>query len=94
MKKSDIEVEVNTILSNSDNIYFTWEGRNLRIDASAMYERPNLKFSDLDKISALLCTKEINVEDGHSRRGCDSCDHGSSYSVVLEVNNIGLQIED
>lgn len=49
-----------------------------------------ISFKALNKLSELLGTEEIDLENDDYRSGCDSCDWGSEHSVDIECKNIRL----
>lgn len=55
-----------------------------RISVKQMYNYVNVDFAFLLKLSEFFDTKEIN-DERYSSSGCESCDYGSSYEVVLTV---------
>lgn len=50
-----------------------------------MYERPQITFDKLKQISEAFSTDLIDLSDGRSYGGCDTCDYGSSYGVTITV---------
>lgn len=58
---------------------------NIDIEYGAMYNYPEL---DLDKMQALgkfFGTKKIAIADRSSRSGCETCDYGSCYTLMIQV---------
>jgi hypothetical protein len=60
---------------------------NIRLEVSQMYNHVDFDFSFLEMLSKLLKTKKINVGDRESYSGCETCDHGSSYSCIVRIDN-------
>lgn len=66
-------------------------GRDYFVDVAQMYDRPDLykpKGSTLDalvRLSETFGTDVIDVRDGWSVAGCETCDYGSSYGTVLVI---------
>lgn len=57
-----------------------------RVRVSAMYNSPiNEQFAFMCEMSELFGTKNINIGE-ENRPGCGTCDHGSSYGVILHLN--------
>ena len=63
------------------------------IDVSQMYDHPELykpNGSMLDavvRLSDTFGTDKVDVENGESNSGCETCDYGSSYGTVLTITN-------
>lgn len=51
-----------------------------------MYDAPVINFTTLKKLSDLLGTEEIDVNN-YSQAGCETCDYGSSYGHEIQVYN-------
>ncbi len=64
------------------------------VDITRMYSYVKLQFKTLDAISKLFQTDQINLENGHQYSGCETCDYGSSYEVILEVKGSPLVLEE
>lgn len=76
--------------SEPSEFKFSPNTRKLVVEYEAMYDRPTITFDFLESLSEAFKTKYINIEDGHSNRGCETCDFGSSYGVVITLKNIGI----
>jgi len=50
-----------------------------------------VSFKALTKLSQLLGTDEIDLENDSYRGGCESCDWGSEHSVDIECKNISIE---
>lgn len=55
------------------------------ISISRMYSSVCLQFKTLDAFSKLFETDQINVSQGGSYGGCETCDYGSSYEVIVQI---------
>lgn len=56
------------------------------VRVSAMYTSPiEQQFAFMCELSELFGTKDINIGE-ENRPGCTTCDHGSSYGVILHFN--------
>lgn len=56
------------------------------IEWGDMYERPELSFASLKRLSEIFGTEEIDV-DQYSNGGCESCDYGSDYGHTIQIYN-------
>lgn len=65
----------------------TSHGNTIKISLETMYERPQITFADLTIVSEYFKTKNVNLYDGAHSPGCDTCDYGSSYEVIIEVKD-------
>lgn len=69
------------------------------IDVSQMYERPELykpNGSMLDavvRLSDTFGTNKVDVGEGESNSGCETCNYGSSYGTVLTIINPTKEID-
>lgn len=66
------------------------DGETLVVEYEAMYSRPTITFAFLESLSDAFKTKYINLENGHSLSGCETCDYGSSYGVIITLKNVGI----
>ncbi len=66
------------------------DARTLIVEYEASYNRPSITFAFLESLSEAFKTKHINLENGHSLSGCETCDYGSSYAVEITLRNIGI----
>lgn len=48
-------------------------------------------FEFLSKISDLLGTKKISLEDEWHYPGCDTCDYGSSSTITVRAKEVNLK---
>ena len=70
--------------------YSDRRGNGFQITYGAMYDRPELNFDVLMKLSELFGTNKIDV-DQYGIGGCETCDYGSDYGheiVVLEPTKV------
>lgn len=65
----------------------------LEIAFTREYEYVEISFEDLEKISEMLGTKNINIGTQGKHGGCDTCDHGSRYIVPIYVKQYRLHLE-
>ena len=72
-------LEVKLLYSGDD--WFT-------VEVVRMYDRLELKFEHLKQISERFGTDSIDLNEGRSDVGCESCDHGSAYGVEITVRKV------
>lgn len=58
-----------------------------------MYEAPKLNFGNLVKLSDLLGTMDITVDE-YAEGGCETCDYGSDYGHEIYIKNITKNKEE
>ena len=58
---------------------------HVEITIKKMYEKPGLKFSQLQALSQFFDTQDIDTVDEFSHGGCETCDYGSSYRYTLKI---------
>lgn len=63
------------------------------LEYGRMYEAPTLNFNTLIRLSEVLGTEDINV-DNYSNSGCESCDWGSDYGHKIQITNPTKQLEE
>lgn len=63
---------------------------NVFIEASSMYDRPEITFEKLCELSELFQTKKIDLKNGLDIEGCETCNYGSSYSVEIIIRKATL----
>lgn len=96
--------EIKSILGEADHWDFSWnadyKGYNdekfkskFVIDFGSMYQSPNLNFSTLLKLSDLLGTEDIDVDD-YAQGGCETCDYGSDYGHKIQVYNATKRLDE
>lgn len=75
------------------DVRFLNDNKDCTIELSKMYEGIGafVSFKDLTWISNLLGTDQIDLENQFFRRGCDSCDYGSSDNVSIVCKNVKLK---
>jgi hypothetical protein len=56
----------------------------IHVEVSRMYDFVTWNYSHLKKLSELFGTEKIDV-DNWSAKGCETCDHGSTYAVTFQV---------
>lgn len=95
------ETELNeqvTKVFNTKNPYRDFEvelestknGQNYTVTLSQMYEYVDVTFEQLEQLSKVFETKNINIgEDRESYGGCESCDYGSKYTLRIYVKDVG-----
>lgn len=68
------------------------ENKTCTVHIAKMYQGLGklVSFKALTKLSQLLGTDEIDLENEDYRGGCESCDWGSEHSVDIECKNITL----
>lgn len=49
------------------------------------YEKPHISFDLLSELSEHFSTRLIDVRDGLVSPGCETCDYGSSYGVIVSL---------
>lgn len=76
--------------SEPSEFRFSPDARKLVVEYEAMYDRPTITFAFLESLSEAFKTKHIDLENGHSQSGCETCDWGSSYAVEITLRNIGI----
>ena len=81
------------IYSEPSKYKFDAEEGTLVVEYESMYNRPMITFAFLESLSEAFKTKHIDLENGHSKSGCDTCDWGSSYGVVITLKHIGLNFD-
>lgn len=69
-----------------------FDDKTCTIHISKMYQGLGkmISFKALTKLSDVLGTDEIDLENEHYRGGCESCDWGSEHSVDIVCKNITL----
>lgn len=82
------------VYSKPSNYKFDAEKGTLVVEYEGMYNRPAITFAFLESLSETFRTKHINLENGHSMRGCDTCDYGSSYGVIITLKNVGVKFSE
>lgn len=60
---------------------------------ACMYEPPTINFESLMKLSELFGTRDIDVDE-FSKRGCETCDWGSSYGHTIQIINPTRNVGD
>lgn len=73
------------------NVKVTNNNNYLEVRLSQEYEYPEVNFKFLKQLSEIVGSDEIN-DERFGMAGCESCDYGSSYEVVLTVKNHKLHI--
>lgn len=68
------------------------EKKTCTVSISKMYQGLGklVSFKALSKLSELLGTDEIDLENESYHEGCESCDWGSEHSVDIVCKNINL----
>jgi len=56
----------------------------ITIKVKQMYEYVSVNFEKMQKIANWFDTVNLDVDEW-SRRGCDTCDYGSSYTKTFDV---------
>ena len=56
----------------------------VQISISRMYGAPGLSYAILKQLAEFFETEEIS-DDTWGEGGCESCDYGSKYSVILYI---------
>lgn len=93
--KANIEKEYGEpTYSEPSEFRFSPDARKLVVEYEAMYDRPTITFAFLESLSEAFKTKHIDLENGHSQSGCETCDYGSSYGVVITLKNIGIDFDE
>lgn len=85
LKNMDSWISDGTVLIRKLSSFNT--DRGLEIEVTAMYDRPSINLGFLKALSEFFQTDEIDTYDGTSWQGCDTCDYGSKYGVVIQVRN-------
>lgn len=62
----------------------------VKLTISKMYEYVDISFENLQKLSEVFETKKINVGSPEFSNGCETCDHGSSYTQTIYLKEIDL----
>lgn len=70
--------------SSNDAWNTKYKGQYIEIEYGAMYERPQLDFAKLVRLSEIFGTQKIDVDD-YSNYGCESCDYGSDYGHTIQI---------
>lgn len=88
MDKKQVEKEISEILKRPNDSYSYRQVEFLpekcKIIVREMYGYAKIKFEHLEAISKLLGTEKINISSEECERsGCESCDYGSVYAVIL-----------
>lgn len=60
---------------------------SLKVEVKQMYSYVDCSFGRLKKLSDLLGTDEIDMNNWASK-GCDTCDFGSCYTVAIDIKEI------
>lgn len=90
MLRSLIEEQAdNEYLSDFEcTIHADAKNKIIRAEVSCMYELGSfLTFDFLCKISDLLQTKSIDLEDQYHIGGCETCDYGSTSSATIVIRD-------
>jgi hypothetical protein len=68
------------------------EDKTCRVHLSKMYEGLGgwVKFSNLNWLSSVLNTEEIDLQDERYTPGCETCDYYSSTEVTIVCRNVNL----
>jgi len=68
------------------------ENKTCTVHIAKMYQGLGkmVSFKALTKLSQLLGTEEIDLENEDYRGGCESCDWGSEHSVDIVCRNITI----
>lgn len=56
-----------------------------RVEIYQEYDKPEVTHDDLVRISKAFGTKVIDLSDGRSEEGCETCDYGSSYGIEIKI---------
>ncbi len=83
-----------TVYTEPSEFRFSPDARALVVEYESMYDRPKITFDFLESLSEAFKTKHIDLENGHSQSGCETCDYGSSYGVVITLKNIGINFDE
>lgn len=84
-EKLEIKTKIAEILSKDyDSEPHEIVVRDGVIELERMYQYVTVTFKQLTEIAKVLGTDEINLSNGESYGGCESCDYGSSYTVELK----------
>lgn len=65
-----------------------------QLEITQMYEFVNVTFEDLERLSKLFGTKNINIGDIYSSGGCDTCDYGSRYELTIHIKDPTVVVEN
>lgn len=60
---------------------------------SCQYKPMPVNYDSLKKLSEFFGTDKIDIYGEESHPGCETCDLGSSYTVVLSIFNSNLKIK-
>lgn len=81
------------IVSNPDNddwreidVNVRRSGGRVDLSIAQMYERPKLRFEDINKLAEFFDTLNIETGSEFGSGGCETCDWGSEYGFELYVS--------
>lgn len=99
MKLKELEETVKELVGPRSS-YRTYEVKcelqsdhTLEIQFIQEYDYVDITFEQLELISELLGTKNINIGSKEGHPGCDTCDHGSQYILPIYVKQYKLHLE-
>lgn len=89
-----VEKVTEIVTSNPDN--YDWRETEIKVhrfndeyielSIAQMYERPQLRFEDINKLAKFFDTMNIETGSEFGSGGCESCDWGSEYGFTLYVS--------
>lgn len=88
MNKKNIEKLIKKIIDPENSLKFEFvsgDNNGFKVEFYKMYDKPKITFDKLSEISKKFGTKLIDISDGRSNDGCETCDYGSSYGVLLTI---------
>lgn len=79
----EVEAKLKELFTDADDIKVRVVCDKYEMDISAMYECPGRDLKKLVALGEFLGT--MDIEEAHTVRqpGCETCDFGSKYGVVL-----------
>lgn len=81
-----IDPDINEEMWDNFTISINSLENKTEIVISRMYNFVKINFAFLSFLSELFSTKEINLNE-EKRKGCPSCDYGSSYTQTIILYN-------
>lgn len=99
ISKKEVEKKVAEIFSKGNQynhynieVLYDKHDNSVIIMISRMYDYFDVQFDHLAHLSELFGTRTINIGDKSAYPGCETCDFGSSYQVIIRVGNITKEI--
>lgn len=92
MTTEELAGKIKEIFTDAGQVKVSLQGDQVKMDISAMYSAPGRSLPLLLKLSEVLGTTDINEDDTYAWGGCDTCDFGSKYGVMLVAPNVDGRI--